>query len=60
MGEKQKKASILDRWMNSIEWIGNKLPDTTTLFVILACIVIVLSAIFSWLVVTAIHPGTGE
>lgn len=56
----KKKVGILDRWMNAIERIGNKLPDPTTLFIILALLVVVMSAICSAFGLKAVHPGTGE
>lgn len=56
----KKKPGLLDRWMNVIEKLGNKLPDPITLFIILIGIVMGLSFIFAWMGVTATHPGNGD
>lgn len=48
--------SILD----SIERVGNKLPHPATLFMIMAAIVAVISAIGAGLDLSAQHPATGE
>ena len=50
----------MDRFLNAVEVAGNKLPDPATLFIILAVIVIILSAIFGSMGVSAVHPGTGK
>ncbi len=52
----KKKSSFFDKFLNSIEVAGNKLPHPITLFAILALIIVVLSAIFEALGVSA----TGE
>lgn len=57
---KKTKASFFDRMLGGIERVGNKLPDPVTLFVILACSVVVISGICSAAGVSAVHPGTGE
>ena len=54
------KKSLMDRFLNTVEAAGNKLPDPASLFVILAIIVLVVSAIFGSMGVSAIHPGTGK
>ncbi|MGM0902150.1 MAG: AbgT family transporter [Bacillota bacterium] len=43
----QKKQGFVMRSLNTIERVGNKLPDPVTLFAIFALAVVVLSAIFS-------------
>lgn len=40
--EETKKKSLMDRFLNTVEVAGNKLPDPATLFILLACIVLVL------------------
>lgn len=55
-----KKKGLLDKWMDIIERIGNALPDPVSLFIILAVLVIVLSAVFGSMGVSAVHPGTGK
>lgn len=57
---KKPKAGFFDRMLSGIERVGNKLPDPVTLFVILACLVVVISGICSAAGVSAVHPGTGE
>ena len=39
--EETKKKSLMDRFLNTVEVAGNKLPDPATLFILLACIVLV-------------------
>ncbi|MEX0773632.1 MAG: AbgT family transporter [Balneolales bacterium] len=51
---------IFSRALDSVERIGNKLPDPITLFVIFVAIVMIVSALASAFNVSAIHPGTGE
>ena len=55
-----KKRSLFERFLGKIEYIGNKIPHPTLLFVWLMGITIVLSFVFSVLGVTAINPATGE
>ena len=52
----KKKISFFDKFLNGVEKAGNKLPHPITLFAILALIIIVLSAIFEALGISA----TGE
>ena len=56
----EKKRGTLDKWMDFIERVGNALPDPVSLFIILAVIVVVLSAIFGSMGMSAVHPGTGK
>lgn len=56
----KKEVKRLDRWMNAIERVGNKLPEPTILFIILAAAVLVISAICGSMGVSAVHPGTGD
>lgn len=56
--EETKKRSLMDRFLNTVEVAGNKLPDPATLFILLACIVLVLSAVFASMGAEAVHPGT--
>lgn len=58
--KKNEKASMFDQFMNAIEKAGNKLPEPTILFILLAVIVVVLSGLLNALGVAAVHPGTGE
>ena len=52
----KKKTSFFGKFLNGVEIAGNKLPHPITLFAILALIIVVLSAIFEALGVSA----TGE
>ncbi len=54
------KSSFLDRALNLIEKIGNKLPDPAALFLILLFVVWVLSAILSNVTFTEIDPRSGK
>lgn len=51
-----KKPSVFNRILNGIERVGNKLPHPITLFGIFALAIILISALCSWLGVSA----TGE
>ncbi len=54
------KPRLLDRMLNAIEVVGNKLPDPAALFLILLFVVWVLSWIFSGVNFSEIDPRTGE
>lgn len=54
------KNSFFERVLGGIERVGNMLPDPTTLFVILAAMVVFISWICSVAEVSAVHPGTGK
>lgn len=56
----ENKVGILDRLLNSVERVGNKLPDPVTIFFILCGVIFVLSAIIASQDISAIHPSTGE
>ncbi len=58
--EVKTKKTLMDRFLNVVEVAGNKLPDPATLFILLAIIVLILSAIFSSMGASAVHPGTGK
>ena len=62
---KQKKGSEpgksgFDRFLDAIERAGNKLPDPVTLFLYLAIIVVIISAICVAAGVSVINPANGE
>jgi len=56
MDSARTKKSFIDRFLTFIEVVGNKIPDPLMLFVYLTLILIVLSAILSWLGVTVVNP----
>jgi aminobenzoyl-glutamate transport protein len=55
-----QKKSLLDRILDAVERAGNKLPDPITLFLGLAILVTIISAICSALNVTAVNPADGS
>ena len=55
-----KKVGLLNRLLNLVEKVGNKLPDPVTIFFILCGLIFILSAIISSQNVSDIHPSTGE
>ena len=54
-----RPATTLDRFLNGIEWAGNKLPDPAILFVIALVIVWVASALLAPAPFTEIDPRNG-
>lgn len=57
---KNGKKSLVDRFLGSVERIGNLLPHPATLFAGFALLVILASWVASWFNLTVTHPGTGE
>ncbi|MCX8020361.1 MAG: AbgT family transporter [Chitinophagaceae bacterium] len=54
------RKSTVDRFLNLIEKIGNKLPDPATLFFIFCILIVFLSWLISLSGVSVLHPGTKE
>ncbi|HKL07634.1 MAG TPA: AbgT family transporter [Bacteroidales bacterium] len=54
------KKSPVQIFLNGVERVGNMLPHPASLFGLFALSVLVLSAIFSFIGSSAVHPGTGE
>jgi aminobenzoyl-glutamate transport protein len=54
------KDSFVNRFLGFIEKAGNILPHPATLFVILALVVVILSAVTAGMGVSVVHPGTKE
>lgn len=54
------KKNPIDIFLNGVERVGNALPHPATLFGIFALTVLILSAVFSAIGISAVHPGTGE
>lgn len=52
--------TFLFRMLDRIERLGNKIPNPALLFVGLAILTLILSAVVSWADLTVTHPGTGE
>ena len=57
---KNQKKSLVDRFLGSVERIGNLLPHPATLFAGFAILVVIASWIASLFDISVIHPGTGE
>ncbi|HJO94329.1 MAG TPA: AbgT family transporter [Victivallales bacterium] len=55
-----RKKKIIERFLNSVEVVGNKLPHPATLFFLFAVAVLILSYIASILDWSAINPVTKE
>ena len=60
MSQEKTKKSLLDRILDGIERVGNKLPDPITLFLGLSVIVGLISWLCSALGVQAMNPATQE
>jgi aminobenzoyl-glutamate transport protein len=60
MSEENNKKSMLNRFLDTIEWAGNKLPDPAVLFLILMLMVWVISLLLAPIAFTEIDPRTGE
>ncbi|MDR0194090.1 MAG: AbgT family transporter [Myroides sp.] len=54
------KKSLVDRFLSSVEKIGNMLPHPATLFASFALLVIIASWIASFFDLSVIHPGSKE
>lgn len=48
--------NLLNRVLNRVEWVGNKLPDPVTLFVLACVVLVLLSAVAANLDVGVSHP----
>jgi aminobenzoyl-glutamate transport protein len=56
----ERPSGFVNRALNTIEVIGNKLPDPAALFLLLLFIVWILSAILSNVTFTEVHPVTKQ
>ncbi|PLX11670.1 MAG: aminobenzoyl-glutamate transporter, partial [Marinilabiliales bacterium] len=54
-----QKRGLVSVFLNTVEKVGNALPHPATLFGIFALLILILSAVFSALGTSAVHPGTG-
>ncbi|MEE4331164.1 MAG: AbgT family transporter, partial [Wenzhouxiangella sp.] len=54
------ERTLLERALNVIEVVGNKLPDPAVLFFLLMIAVWIASAFLAQFTFSAIHPSTGE
>jgi len=56
----KNKTSLVDRFLNGVEKVGNLLPHPATLFAGFALLVVLISWIVSFYDISVIHPGTKE
>jgi aminobenzoyl-glutamate transport protein len=54
------EKSFAERFLGVIERVGNALPHPSTLFLLAAVLVLILSAVVAAFDVVVVHPGTGE
>ena len=54
------RKNVVYRFLDLVEWVGNKLPHPATLFALFAFILILASALFTTIDFVAIHPSTGK
>lgn len=55
-----RKKGFFNRFLDFIEWTGNKLPDPIIIFFSLCVLILLLSAVAGLAGWKAVHPGTGE
>lgn len=60
MENREKKHGMFQKFLDFVEWLGNKLPHPVTLFAILAVLTLGASALFSMAGVSVQHPGEGN
>jgi aminobenzoyl-glutamate transport protein len=60
MNQEIKKKSLIDKFLNAVEKIGNLLPHPATLFASFALLVVLVSWMVSYFDISVNHPGTGE
>lgn len=53
-----RRKPLMERFLCTVETVGNKLPDPATLFILLGLATVLCSAIFGMMGVEAVHPGT--
>ncbi len=56
----KKKSTLLERFLHSVEVMGNKIPNPMLLFIYLCIAVIVISAVCSIFHVSAVNPVNNE
>ena len=54
------KQGFVNRLLNTVEKVGNRLPDPTTIFVILTFGILFVSWFFSVIGISATHPADGK
>lgn len=58
--EKTKKSSFLEKFLNTLEVAGNKLPDPVAIFTILCLMIAVISFVCNFFNVSALNPATNK
>ncbi len=58
--QRSENKNLLNKMLDIVEKVGNKLPDPVTLFIIFAIIIIIVSHIASLLGVKVVNPATNE
>ncbi|MGW7986460.1 AbgT family transporter [Staphylococcus shinii] len=56
----KEKPTLINRFLNIVEKIGNRLPDPSILFFLMCLGLAVLTWIISFFSITVKHPGTGD
>ena len=60
MEETKQKHGLFQKFLDFVEWLGNKLPHPVTLFIMLAVLTLLASAVLSMFDVSVTHPGEGN
>ncbi|WP_432755970.1 AbgT family transporter [Staphylococcus pseudoxylosus] len=56
----KEKPTLINRFLNIVEKVGNRLPDPSILFFLMCLGLAVLTWIISFFPITVKHPGTGD
>lgn len=56
----KEKKSFVQKFLDRVEFVGNKLPQPVTLFALLMGLVLIASLVFGLMGVSATHPGDGS
>ncbi|MDW8542983.1 MULTISPECIES: AbgT family transporter [Staphylococcus] len=56
----KEKPTLINRFLNIVEKVGNRLPDPSILFFLMCLGLAVLTWIISFFSITVKHPGTGD
>ena len=56
----KRRTRFVDRFLNGVEWAGNKLPDPIFLFAAICVLIVIASAIAAAAGWSVVHPATGE
>jgi aminobenzoyl-glutamate transport protein len=60
MNNTKSSPPLVQRWLNKLEVIGNRLPNPVLLFIYLCICIIATSALADFFMVSALHPVTNE